>query len=50
MWGLGVASGSVLAGHYWSLLSGQVIFLLAGASTLAGLCFTAGLPKKIQMN
>lgn len=50
MWGLGVASGSVLAGHYWSLLSGQVVFLLAGASTLAGLCFTAGLPKKIQVN
>lgn len=50
MWGLGVASGSVLAGHCWSLLSGQVVFLLAGASTLAGLCFTAGLPKKIQVN
>ncbi|WP_353141199.1 MFS transporter [Acinetobacter pragensis] len=48
MWGLGVASGSMLAGHYWDQISGQVIFMLAGASTLAGLCFIGGLPKRNQ--
>ncbi|MGE8539952.1 MAG: MFS transporter [Acinetobacter sp.] len=48
MWGLGVAAGSLLAGHYWEQLSGQVIFMLAGASTLVGLCFIAGLPKSVQ--
>ncbi|WP_374666134.1 MFS transporter [Acinetobacter sp.] len=47
MWGLGVASGSMLAGHYWDILSGPSIFMLAGTSTLIGLFFIAGLPKKI---
>lgn len=48
MWGLGVASGSMLAGHYWDQLSGGSIFILAGISTLAGLFFIAGLPKEVQ--
>ncbi|MBL8321055.1 MAG: MFS transporter, partial [Acinetobacter sp.] len=48
MWGLGVASGSMLAGHYWDQLSGGSIFILAGISTLAGLFFIAGLPKDMQ--
>lgn len=47
MWGLGVASGSVLAGHYWEMISPQLIFILAGCSTLLGLLFLKGLPKQV---
>ncbi len=48
MWGLGVAAGSVLAGHYWEVLSGSTIFMFAGISALIGLLFLGGLPKTIQ--
>ena len=48
MWGLGVASGSILAGHYWNMLSGESIFILAGCAALLGLCFVAVLPKGVQ--
>lgn len=47
MWGLGVASGSLLAGQYWQLLSGETIFILAGCSTLLALFFLKGLPNKL---
>jgi len=30
MWGLGVASGSILTGQYWEVLSGQHIYIIAG--------------------
>ncbi|MDN5443716.1 MAG: MFS transporter, partial [Acinetobacter sp.] len=48
MWGLGVASGSILAGHYWHSLSGELIFILAGCAVLLGLGFIRYLPKEVQ--
>jgi len=48
MWGLGVASGSILAGHYWSILSGEYIFILAGIAVLFGLSLVIFLPKEVQ--
>lgn len=48
MWGLGVALGSILTGHYWDLLSGEMIFIIAGLSTLIGLVFIWGLPKQVE--
>ncbi|CAB1221426.1 MFS transporter [Acinetobacter bouvetii] len=48
MWGLGVALGSILAGRYWQMLSGEMIFVIAGLSTLIGLLFVRWLPKYIQ--
>lgn len=48
MWGLGVASGSVLAGYYWDILTPENIFIIAGCSTVFGLFFIWGIPKTIQ--
>ena len=48
MWGLGVASGSLLAGHYWQSLGGEMIFKLAGCSIIFGLFLVKALPSKIQ--
>jgi len=48
MWGLGVAIGSILAGRYWQLISGELVFIIAGLSTLVGLLFVRWLPKQIQ--
>ncbi|MFW2148579.1 MFS transporter [Acinetobacter sp. TY1] len=48
MWGLGVASGSLLAGHYWQSLGGEMIFKLAGCSIIFGLFLVKVLPSKIQ--
>jgi len=48
MWGLGVASGSILAGQYWEKLSGEYIFILAGLSALLGLLLINFLPKTLQ--
>ncbi|PPC08412.1 MFS transporter [Acinetobacter pittii] len=48
MWGLGVAFGSVLAGHFWKILSGEVIFMCASAVVLLGLGFVTWLPKQID--
>ena len=48
MWGLGVASGSLLAGHYWQSLGGEMIFILAGCSIIFGLFLVKALPSKIQ--
>lgn len=45
MWGLGVASGSILAGNLWQEFSGEKIFLIAGVSTLLGLIFIQKFPK-----
>ena len=50
MWGIGVASGSLLAGQYWQALSGSSIFILAGCSTMIGLFFIYFLPKKYLLN
>ncbi|MEB3754194.1 MFS transporter [Acinetobacter sp. MD2(2019)] len=44
IWGIGVASGSLLAGHYWQLLSGQTIFVVAGICVLCALPFLYWLP------
>ncbi|MFN3072308.1 MFS transporter [Acinetobacter sp. TY2] len=49
MWGLGVASGSLLAGHYWQSLGGEMIFKLAGCSIIFGLFLVKVLPSKIQV-
>lgn len=48
MWGLGVASGSILAGHYWQIFSGEIVFMIAGLSALLGLIFVCCLPNQIQ--
>ncbi|MDC4482694.1 MFS transporter [Acinetobacter baumannii] len=48
MWGLGVAFGSILAGHYWKILTGEHIFMIAALVVLFGLCFVYWLPKQIQ--
>lgn len=48
MWGLGVAFGSVLAGHFWSILSGEIVFMCASVVVLLGLGFVVWLPKQID--
>lgn len=48
MWGLGVAFGSVLAGHFWKILSGELIFICASVVVLLGLCFVKWLPKQVD--
>lgn len=48
MWGMGVALGSILAGYYWDIFSGQTVFIWAGLSTLLGLLLVFGLPKQLQ--
>ncbi|MFW2055916.1 MFS transporter [Acinetobacter haemolyticus] len=48
MWGLGVASGSLLAGYYWTLLSGATIFLCAGLIVLFGLILIYWLPNQLE--
>lgn len=47
MWGLGVAAGSLLAGHYWDQLQGEIIFICAGIATLFALMFVWGIPRHI---
>ncbi|MFV5403404.1 MULTISPECIES: MFS transporter [unclassified Acinetobacter] len=49
MWGIGVASGSILAGHYWDQIGGTSIFIAAAASTLSGLLLVFGLPNKVEL-
>ncbi|WP_111885489.1 MFS transporter [Acinetobacter sp. CFCC 11171] len=48
MWGLGVASGSILAGRYWDMLSGPVIFMIAGLAVIPAMFLVVSLPKTIQ--
>jgi len=48
MWGLGVASGSLLAGHYWQMLSGMTIFFCASAVVLLGLLLVVWLPNQLE--
>ncbi|MFV5662064.1 MFS transporter [Acinetobacter pittii] len=48
MWGVGVAFGSVLAGHFWKILSGELIFICASVVVLLGLCFVKWLPKQVD--
>lgn len=50
MWGLGVASGSILAGYYWDKIGGETIFMFAAASTLFGLLLIFGLPNKVEQS
>lgn len=49
MWGIGVAVGSILAGQYWQILGGEMIFILAGFATLLGLVLVHRLPNQIQV-
>lgn len=48
MWGIGVAIGSILAGHYWNIASGQQIFIYASIAVLFALPLTYWLPKNCQ--
>ncbi|MHA3098544.1 MFS transporter [Acinetobacter brisouii] len=48
MWGIGVAVGSILAGHYWNVLSGQHIFVYAAMVVLLALPLTYWLPRDSQ--
>lgn len=41
MWGLGVALGSLAAGHYWQAYGGNVMFYSAALPVLLGLLFLA---------
>ena len=47
MWGIGVACGSILAGFYWNIIGGELIFVLAGGFTLLGLLLVRQLPSRI---
>ena len=46
MWGLGVAMGSVLAGHYWEAFGGQSIFIAAGLLSMIALIFVTAIQPK----
>ena len=48
MWGIGVASGSILAGQYWDQFGGATIFIYAAVATLIGLLFLSGLPNQVE--
>jgi PPP family 3-phenylpropionic acid transporter len=48
MWGIGVAVGSILAGHYWNVLSGKHIFVYAAMVVLLALPLTYWLPRDSQ--
>ena len=48
MWGLGVAAGSLLAGKYWTDITGESVFMIAGLAVLAGLLFVTALPNQVQ--
>lgn len=48
MWGLGVAAGSLLAGKYWTDISGESVFMIAGLAVLMGLLFVTALPNQVQ--
>jgi PPP family 3-phenylpropionic acid transporter len=48
MWGLGVASGSLLAGHYWQIFSGATIFFCASVVVLLGLTLVIWLPNQVE--
>ncbi|MFT4021900.1 MAG: MFS transporter [Acinetobacter sp.] len=47
MWGLGVALGSLLAGHYWSIISGEIVFVVASVVVLMAIPFTFLLPHSM---
>ena len=48
MWGLGVASGSLLAGYFWHSIGGEWIFICAGISTILALLLIRGIPSSIN--
>ena len=48
MWGLGVASGSLLAGHYWQTFSGATMFFCASIVVLFGLLLVVWLPNQVE--
>ncbi len=48
MWGLGVAFGSILAGHYWKIYGGSIIFISASGIVLLGLLWVKWLPSQFE--
>ena len=48
MWGLGVAFGSILAGHYWKIYGGSIIFITASGIVLLGLLWVKWLPSQFE--
>ena len=48
MWGIGVASGSVLAGHYWQTWGGSIIFIIASVIVLTALLLVRKLPNQLE--
>lgn len=54
MWGIGVALGSILAGHFWQQYSGEAMFYAAAVAVLLGLALVYWLPsseaKAVEMN
>ena len=48
MWGLGVAFGSILAGHYWKNYGGSIIFITASGIVLFGLLWVKWLPSQFE--
>ncbi|WP_130804787.1 MFS transporter [Acinetobacter ihumii] len=48
MWGIGVASGSILAGHYWKAFGGSMMFFMASILVLLGLLLVKKLPDQLE--
>ncbi|MGQ2386005.1 MFS transporter [Acinetobacter ursingii] len=48
MWGLGVAFGSILAGHFWKIYGGSIIFITASGIVLLGLLWVKWLPSQFE--
>lgn len=48
MWGLGVAFGSILAGHYWKIYGGSIIFISVSGIVLLGLLWVKWLPSQFE--
>lgn len=47
VWGLAVASGSILIGQNWQQIGGKMIFMLAGMICLMGILFIPLIPKSL---
>ncbi|MEB3766563.1 MFS transporter [Acinetobacter sp. MD2] len=45
VWGIGVALGSLIAGHYWQIYSGPSIFIGASLLVLCAMPLVYGLPR-----
>lgn len=49
IWGIGVALGSILAGNFWHILQGDIIFMSASIICAMAIFFTFRLDKYLKM-